>query len=90
MARPRAIHVQGLIQNLPAVDLIDACWMGRLDAFGRLIGHSDRHQGSLGFHLVDQGPLAARGRVLPAWVGRVAWTGRGNARRLQAMAQRFG
>jgi len=31
--------------------------MGRLHAFGRLIGNSDMHQGNLGFHLVDRGPL---------------------------------
>ncbi|MCX2918928.1 HipA domain-containing protein [Stenotrophomonas rhizophila] len=31
--------------------------MGRLHAFGRPIGNSDMHQGNLGFHLVDRGPL---------------------------------
>lgn len=32
--------------------------MARLHAFGRLIGNSDMHQGNLGFHLQDRGPLA--------------------------------
>jgi hypothetical protein len=31
--------------------------MAQLHAFGRLIGNSDMHQGNLGFHLADQGPL---------------------------------
>lgn len=32
--------------------------IGRLQAFGRLIGNADMHQGNLGFHLVDSGPLS--------------------------------
>jgi hypothetical protein len=32
--------------------------MAQLHAFGRLIGNSDMHQGNLGFHLADQGPLS--------------------------------
>ncbi|WP_282296176.1 HipA domain-containing protein [Stenotrophomonas sp. PS02289] len=32
--------------------------MARLHAFGRLIGNTDMHQGNIGFHLVDQGPLS--------------------------------
>ncbi len=31
--------------------------MARLHAFGRLIGNTDMHQGNIGFHLVDHGPL---------------------------------
>lgn len=31
--------------------------MAQLNAFGRLIGNSDMHQGIFGFHLIDQGPL---------------------------------
>jgi hypothetical protein len=34
-----------------------ATLMAQLNAFGRLIGNSDMHQGNLGFHLADQGPL---------------------------------
>ncbi|KAF1014984.1 MAG: Toxin YjjJ [Stenotrophomonas maltophilia] len=32
--------------------------MGRLHAFGRLIGNSDMHQGNIGFHFVDRGALS--------------------------------
>lgn len=39
------------------VDRDTAAAMTRLHAFGRLIGNSDMHQGNLGFHLVDRGPL---------------------------------
>lgn len=39
------------------VDRDTATAMARLHAFGRLIGNSDMHQGNLGFHLVDRGPL---------------------------------
>src|SRR5690606_36420964 len=35
-----------------------AARIARLWWFGRLIGNSDMHPGSLGFHLVDAGPLA--------------------------------
>ena len=31
--------------------------IARLQAFGRLIGNTDMHQGNLGFHLIDAGPL---------------------------------
>lgn len=31
--------------------------MARLHAFGRLIGNTDMHQGNIGFHLIDRGPL---------------------------------
>ena len=31
--------------------------MAQLHAFGRLIGNSDMHQGNIGFHLADRGPL---------------------------------
>ncbi|HDS1124187.1 TPA: type II toxin-antitoxin system HipA family toxin YjjJ [Stenotrophomonas maltophilia] len=31
--------------------------MARLHAFGRLIGNGDMHQGNIGFHFVDRGPL---------------------------------
>lgn len=31
--------------------------MGRLHAFGRLIGNTDMHQGNIGFDRVDRGPL---------------------------------
>lgn len=39
------------------VDRDSATGMARLHAFGRLIGNSDMHQGNLGFHLQDRGPL---------------------------------
>ncbi|MDN5780403.1 MAG: type II toxin-antitoxin system HipA family toxin YjjJ [Luteimonas sp.] len=35
-----------------------AAHITRLHWFGRLIGNSDMHAGNLGFHLVDDGPLA--------------------------------
>ena len=31
--------------------------MAQLHAFGRLIGNTDMHQGNIGFHLADRGPL---------------------------------
>lgn len=39
------------------IDQDAATGMGRLHAFGRLIGNTDMHQGNIGFHLVDRGPL---------------------------------
>ena len=48
-------------EHLAAEGWIDAAivtQMARLHWFGRLIGNSDMHAGDLGFHLVDDGPLA--------------------------------
>lgn len=41
--------------------------VGRLHAFGRLIGNTDMHQGNLDFHLIDRGelPLAPAYDMLP-------------------------
>jgi hypothetical protein len=45
------LAAQGWIQPQAAREI------GRLHAFGRLIGNTDMHQGNIGFRLVDSGPL---------------------------------
>lgn len=48
-------------QDLLGERLIDARTaerMGVIDWFGRFIGNTDMHQGNIGFHLVDDGPLS--------------------------------
>lgn len=47
-----ALQIQGWVDR----ETVTA--MAQLHAFGRLIGNSDMHQGNLGFHLGDQGPLS--------------------------------
>lgn len=46
------LQVQGWLTTDTVADI------GRLQAFGRLIGNTDMHQRNLGFHLVDSGPLS--------------------------------
>lgn len=69
MARPRTVQrfdrTVDVLCRRGFVSLLTQGWvdrdaqaaMGRLHAFGRLIGNSDMLQGNLGFHLVDSGPL---------------------------------
>ncbi|WP_256775924.1 MULTISPECIES: type II toxin-antitoxin system HipA family toxin YjjJ [unclassified Stenotrophomonas] len=47
----------GLLHAQGWVDRDTLIRVGRLHAFGRLIGNSDMHQGNIGFHLTDRGPL---------------------------------
>lgn len=47
-------------EQLQALDWVTpetAIRMAELHAFGRLIGNTDMHQGNIGFHLADRGPL---------------------------------
>ncbi|GAB3064756.1 type II toxin-antitoxin system HipA family toxin YjjJ [Stenotrophomonas tumulicola] len=57
----------GLLQGQGWLDEGAIQRMGRLQAFGRLIGNSDMHQGNIGFHLADSGalPLAPAYDMLP-------------------------
>jgi len=71
--------------------------MGRLHVFGRLIGNSDMHQGNLSFRLVDRGPLPLAPAydmlpmsLAPSRTGVLRELAAENARRVQAMGQRFG